>query len=162
MSRTTIALSKFVGSVSLGLLTGLSYSLSTITLPTLLCLPSATTAHKAFLHLKITSKYHLRLLSAISASSLLIAYILSPSRARHPYLLWTALTVALSGGVDFALRPEEDMLKNGKRREVEDEDVNEEQVRQGMERWKIVQSARAGISGFGFGMSIVGIWGDGF
>ncbi|KAI9719662.1 MAG: hypothetical protein M1812_003433 [Candelaria pacifica] len=155
MSRTTIAVSKFVGS-------GVSYTLSTVALPSLLCLPSATTAHKAFLHLKSASKSHLRLLSTISTCSLLLAYTISPSRARHPYLLWTALTVALSGGVDFALRPEEDMLKKGKRGEVlEEEDVNGEQVRQGMERWKVVQAARAGISGLGFAMSVVGIWGDG-
>ena len=47
--------------------------------------------------------------------------------------------------------------------EEEDEDetgVNGEVVRRGVERAQVVESVRAGIWGFGFLMSIVGIWGD--
>jgi len=68
------------------------------------------------------------------------------------------LTVALSGGVDFVLRHDEDKL----RQTGEEGSVNGEMVRQGMERFQFAQMVRTGIAGAGFLMSIVGIWGDGF
>ena len=66
--------------------------------------------------------------------------------------------MALSGGVDFALRHDEDEL----RQKGEEGSINGEMVRQSMERFQLAQMVRAGISGAGFLMSIVGIWGDGF
>jgi len=96
---------KFVGSISLGLLTGLSYTLSTLTLPALLTLPSANSASRAFTNLTTLSLTHLRVLASLSSSSFLFAYILSPRGSKHPYLLWTTLFVASSGLTDFILRP---------------------------------------------------------
>jgi len=105
MASRTVSTLKFVGSISLGLLTGLSYTLSTLTLPTLLTLPSASSASKAFTNLTMLSLTHLRTLAGVSGSSFFLAYILSPRSQKHPYLLWTTLFVATSGFADFLVRP---------------------------------------------------------
>jgi autophagy-related protein 33 len=82
---------------------GLSYSLSSLTLPTLLELPSATSASKAFANLTSSSVVQLRTLASVSASSFFLAYILSPRSQKHPYLLWTTLFVAGSAFTDSIL-----------------------------------------------------------
>ncbi|TVY73461.1 hypothetical protein LSUE1_G005442 [Lachnellula suecica] len=109
MTSRTVSTLKFVGSISLGLLTcdhqGLSYTLSTLTVPTLLTLPSATSASRAFTNLSSLSLIHLRALAGISSSSFFLAYLLSPRSQKHPYLLWTTLFVGASGLTDFILRP---------------------------------------------------------
>lgn len=105
MAPRTVSTLKFVGTISLGLFTGLSYSLSTLTLPTLLTLPTASSASRAFSNLTSVSLTHLRSLAGVSSSSFLLAYILSPRGQRHPYLLWTTLFVASSGLADVFLRP---------------------------------------------------------
>ncbi|KAI9808971.1 MAG: hypothetical protein M1826_003949 [Phylliscum demangeonii] len=164
MARTTLAVAKFVGSISLGLLTGISYTLSTITIPSLLTLPAATTAHQTFVRLQTVALAHLRALSVLSTSSFLVAYCLSPRRGRHPYLLWTALTVALSAGTDLYLGKEaRKMVRDGDRRRAGDESpANGEEVKNGMEQFQIAQAVRASVAGLGFLMSVVGIWGDAF
>ncbi|KAK0641497.1 hypothetical protein B0T16DRAFT_419934 [Cercophora newfieldiana] len=93
MAVRGVSLLKFVGTVSLGLLTGLSYTLSTLTIPALLTLPSADTAARAFDALTTTAKRHLRTLSVVSGSSFALAFFLSPRYFRHPYLLYTSLLV---------------------------------------------------------------------
>ncbi len=72
---------------------GLSYTLSTHTIPALLTLPSADTAARAFQALTTTAKRHLGTLSALSSSAFVLAFFLSPRAYRHPYLLYTALLV---------------------------------------------------------------------
>ncbi|RDL36608.1 Uncharacterized protein BP5553_05960 [Venustampulla echinocandica] len=103
MASRGVSTLKFVGSLSLGLLTGLSYTLSTLTLPTLLTLPSASTASRAFTNLTSVSLTHVRALAGISSSSFLLAYLLSPRSQRHPYLLWTTLFVASAGLSDLVI-----------------------------------------------------------
>ncbi|KAI4114466.1 MAG: hypothetical protein LQ338_008002 [Usnochroma carphineum] len=182
MSRTVTA-SKFVGTISLGLLTGLSYTLSTTTVPPLLALPSATPAHSTFRHLRSLTSRHQALLSTLSASSLVMAYLLSSPRGRHPYLLWTSLVVGLGWGGEayakvkgkFSSRKNKnaDDSRRGKRavREgswTEDEEwiadegnVNGEVVREGMEGWRVKQAVKAAVWGVGWAMAVVGLWGDG-
>lgn len=46
--------------------------------------------------------------------------------------------------------------------ESEDEDVNSEEIREGMDRWGFAMGVRAGVSALGFAMGVVGIWGDGY
>lgn len=75
---------------------GLSYTLSTLTVPTLLTLPSASTAAKAFRSLTTTATTHLRTLAGISSTAFFLAFALSPRSARHPYLLYTSVLVAIS------------------------------------------------------------------
>lgn len=170
MPRTTVSICKFVGSISLGLLTGVSYTISTITIPSLLTLPSATTAQQAFVRLQSLSLKHLRTLATVSASSFLLAYALSPSRGRHLYLLWTSLAVALSGGVDLWLGAGQarDLVRDRRRVGATADDTpdlspaNGEEVKNGMEQFRVAQGVRAGIAGVGFLMSVVGIWGDAF
>ncbi|KAL8632549.1 hypothetical protein Q9189_001701 [Teloschistes chrysophthalmus] len=182
MSRT-VAISKFVGTISLGLLTGLSYTLSTTTVPPLLALPSATPAHSTFRHLRALTTRHQILLSTLSASSLIMAFLLAPTRVRQPYLLWASLAIGLgwSGeayakvrGKSTATEKGVEDRKKGNRavREgswTEDEewmateegDVNGEVVREGMEGWRVKQAWKAGVWGLGWGMAVVGVWGDG-
>lgn len=42
------------------------------------------------------------------------------------------------------------------------EEVNGEVVREEMEAWRWGQAVRSAVWGLGWGMSVVGIWGDGF
>lgn len=72
---------------------GVSYTLSTLTVPTLLTLPSASTAAKAFRSLDSTAKTQLRVLSSVSGSAFLLAFLLSSRPYRHPYLLYTSVLV---------------------------------------------------------------------
>jgi autophagy-related protein 33 len=85
------------------MLQGLSYSLSSLTLPTLLDLPSATSASRAFASLTSSSVVQLRVLAGLSASSFFLAYVLSPRSQKHPYLLWTTLFVTGSAFTDSIL-----------------------------------------------------------
>ncbi|KUI68404.1 Autophagy-related protein 33 [Cytospora mali] len=96
MASRGVSVLKFVGTVSLGLLTGLSYTLSTLTVPTLLTLPSASTAAKAFRSLTTTARTHLRTLAGVSGTAFFLAFALSPRPVRHPYLLYTSTLIALS------------------------------------------------------------------
>jgi autophagy-related protein 33 len=45
--------------------------------------------------------------------------------------------------------------------EGEEEDINGEEVRGAMERFRFSQAVRFALAGVGFTMSVVGIWGDG-
>ncbi|CAK7266663.1 hypothetical protein SEPCBS119000_002144 [Sporothrix epigloea] len=93
MSIRGVAVLKFVGTVSLGLLTGLSFTLSTVTVPTLLTLPSAQSASSAFRSLNDAAAAQLRTLSGVASSAFMLAYLLSPRFVRHPYLLHTSLLI---------------------------------------------------------------------
>ncbi|KAL9002406.1 MAG: hypothetical protein Q9188_004654 [Gyalolechia gomerana] len=185
MSRTVTA-SKFVGTVSLGLLTGLSYTLSTTIVPPLLALPTATPAHSTFRHLRALTSRHQVLFSTLSASSLVMAYLLSPSRLRHPYMLWASLAVGLGwGGEAYATvkrrvsrnrTGSEDAITAGQKAKravregswtedeewiSEDGNVNGEVVREGMDGWRAKQGIKAGVWGLGWAVAVVGLWGDG-
>lgn len=74
----------------------MSYTLSTLTVPTLLTLPSASTAAKAFRTLTTTAKTHLLALAGVSSASFFLAFLLSPRLVRHPYLLYTSVLVLSS------------------------------------------------------------------
>ncbi|KAI1382123.1 hypothetical protein F4677DRAFT_400957 [Hypoxylon crocopeplum] len=91
MASRKVSVLKFVGTVSLGLLTGTSYTLSTLTIPSLLELPSASAAAKTFRSLASTATTHLTALTSLSGSAFLLAFALSPRGFRHPYLLYTSL-----------------------------------------------------------------------
>lgn len=87
---------KFVGTVSLGVLTGVSYSLSSLTIPALLTLPSASTAARALDALSSAATRHLRTLASVSSTAFALAYLFSPRPLRHPYLLYTSALVLTS------------------------------------------------------------------
>ncbi|PGH07247.1 hypothetical protein AJ80_08033 [Polytolypa hystricis UAMH7299] len=93
-----ITVAKFVGTISLGLLTGLSYSVSTIAIPALLALPSASSAARTLKDIQSRTRKHVIALSQITAISLLTAFTLSSPRRRHPYLIWTGLMSLIGGG----------------------------------------------------------------
>jgi len=148
---------KFCGTISLGLLTGVSYTLSTQSLPSLLTLPSAKPAAFTLSQTTRLATLHVRALSFVSASSLFLAFYLSPPRIRHPYLLWTGLVATASGGLNLL------MDKKAKQSVAIDEvgDVNGEQVEKRTRDQQLVEFVRTAVAGVGFAMGVVGIWGDG-
>ncbi|TQV97174.1 hypothetical protein V2A60_000194 [Cordyceps javanica] len=99
MAFKAVPLFKFVGTVSLGLLTGVSYSVSRLALPALLELPSAAAAADTVTHLVASLRTPLIALSSLAAAPLALAYALAPRHARHPYLVYASLLAALSGVV---------------------------------------------------------------
>jgi len=153
----TVTACKFVGTISLGLLTGVSYTLSTQSLPSLLTLPSAKPAAYTLAQTTRLATLHIRTLSTLASVSLLAAFALSPARVRHPYLLWTGLVAAASGGLNLAM---EQRLKQGVVEEDVD-DVNGEEVERRAREQQWVEFVRCGVSGLGFAMGVLGLWGDG-
>ncbi|OAA37283.1 hypothetical protein BBO_07665 [Beauveria brongniartii RCEF 3172] len=96
MASKAIPLFKFVGTVSLGLLTGVSYAVSRLALPALLELPSASSARASLAHLAASLQTSLVALSSLAAAPLALAYAVAPPRARHPYLVYASLLAVLS------------------------------------------------------------------
>ncbi|OAA73257.1 hypothetical protein ISF_00158 [Cordyceps fumosorosea ARSEF 2679] len=188
MAFTTIPLLKFVGTVSLGLLTGVSYTVSRLALPALLDLPSAAAAGDALSRLSASLRAPLLALPALAAAPLALAYALAPRPARHPYLLYAALLAALSGAAPRLLlsgaapaAPRPVVVKPSARARMEasyevlgdvhsepasEEDADEQQVNGEEVRGRLQGSAKAhavqaGLAGLAFAMSVVGLWGDG-
>ncbi|KAF2803627.1 uncharacterized protein BDZ99DRAFT_427077 [Mytilinidion resinicola] len=169
MPSPTVALCKFVGTISLGLLTGVSASLTSLTLPSLFNLPSAVNARDALTYLSTRTRTVTTYLRNTALISLFAAYALSPRSSRHPYLFYTSLLALASGsGVDFALAAQ-DKRAGGSRSHASiadlnvetPEDLNGEQVRQAVEGMRYTEGMRAAVSGLAFAMGVVGIWGDG-
>ncbi|KAG5924327.1 hypothetical protein E4U61_000883 [Claviceps capensis] len=184
-----ISVLKFVGTVSLGLLTGVSYTVSSLTLPSLLDLPSSTSASQAIASLAERLDTPLLTLTSLSSVPLLLSFILSPRRVRHPYLLFTSALAVLSILVPRLLpqprlRPVSAAAQKTQKpssprvgmeasyevleevpsqaiSEGDCEEVNGEDVRAQVEALSRGHLARAGLAAFGFCMAVVGLWGDG-
>ncbi|KAF1925740.1 uncharacterized protein M421DRAFT_423575 [Didymella exigua CBS 183.55] len=164
MAAPTISVCKFVGTVSLGLLTGVSATLSTITLPSLLALPTAVDARTTSAYVAYKSQNITSYLRHITTFSLFSAYLLSPRRFRHPYLLYTSIFAFASGpAVDYfvSFRSDTDERRAALDLEAQGDDVNGEQVRQAVERRRLTESTKAVLTGAAFAMQVIGIWGDG-
>ena len=154
---------------------GVSYNLSSITLPSLALLPSAARAARTLATIQERSTRHILTLASVSSLSLVTAYTLASPRGKHPYLLWTALMGFLGGqGVEYwynGLSRFPSWRKLGDARgdrngeggyvEVEQGEVNGEKVEMEMSRERRVQRVRSLVAGLGFMMGVVGIWGDG-
>lgn len=161
-----------------------------IAVPALLTLPSSATASSAFTVVNTRAAQTIRILTGISATCFLSAYVLSPRGFRHPYLLWSTLIVAAGGAADLLLAPargtaslapkERARKDKGKAKldasyemlgdsnsdagvsdEGAEEDVNGEDVRAQMVSFKSLQDVRFYLSGAGFVVSLIGLWGDG-
>ncbi|KID90110.1 hypothetical protein MGU_02815 [Metarhizium guizhouense ARSEF 977] len=177
---------KFVGTFSLGLLTGVSYTVSNITLPALLRLPSSASASQAIASLTTSLQTPLLTLTSLASAPLFLAFILSPRRARHPYLLYTSVLAVVSTVVPRLLpqpapRPaqRQQPRKSSPRARMEAsyevlgdvhsepaseediEDINGEEVRVEVERLSRGYFARTGLAALAFAMAVVGLWGDG-
>ncbi|KAJ5094716.1 hypothetical protein N7456_010577 [Penicillium angulare] len=178
-----ITVTKFVGTVSLGLLTGLSYSTASITIPALKLLPTASTASRCLNEVKRLNRKHALRLSSLTNTCLLFAYTISSPRRRHPYMVWMYVASTLSSyGLDlffnrhlgfknWALITIQDTTglslggqsQNKKDEDlvvIEDENVNGESVQREMDRERRLQRARTWVAGIAFSMGIVGLWGD--
>ncbi|KAJ5908326.1 hypothetical protein N7495_001008 [Penicillium taxi] len=180
-----LTVSKFVGTFSLGLLTGLSYSTSTITIPSLKLLPTSITASRSLNEAKRLSRKHALRLSSLTNGCILFAYTLSPSRRKHPFLIWMCVVSTVSSfgldlffnrhlgfktwvitaihdttGLNLSRRPskkDEDIVMV---ESEEDVNVNGESVQLEMNREHRLQSVRAWLAGIALSMGIVGLWGD--
>jgi autophagy-related protein 33 len=151
-------------SIILMLYQGISATVSTIALPSLLALPTAVNARTTFSYLSTKSQYYTAYLRHITTFTLFSAYLLSPRRFRHPYLLYTSILSFVSGpGIDFIVswRQGTDDRTTALALEAQGDDVNGEQVREAVERKKFNESVKATFAGLAFAMSVVGIWGDG-
>ncbi|KJZ78329.1 hypothetical protein HIM_02367 [Hirsutella minnesotensis 3608] len=181
-----VSLLKFVGTVSLGLLTGVSYTVSSLTLPSLLQLPSSVSASQAVLALRNSTRLPINALTALASAPLLLAFVLSPRSARHPYLVYTSLLAILSTAAPrlipqpaprpVAPKPTKKTSSRGRMEasyevlgdvhsepasEEEIDDINGEEVRVEVESMARGYIARTGLAALGFAMAVVGIWGDG-
>ncbi|KAF2219056.1 hypothetical protein BDZ85DRAFT_244039 [Elsinoe ampelina] len=148
----SLAIPKFIGTVSLGLLTGISYTL-TLTYPTLLLLPSATHASRTFSTLSRLAQLHLVTLGTLSLLAFQTAFFASPRRSRHPYLLWTSLLAF--GSVA------QDVYQLGKSVDVSELGVNGEMVEKRVRKAQGREVRRAVVGGVAFALGVIGLWGDG-
>ncbi|KAM4059063.1 hypothetical protein HRG_008067 [Hirsutella rhossiliensis] len=181
-----VGLLKFVGTVSLGLLTGVSYTVSTLTLPSLLQLSSSVSASQAVTSLRNSLKTPIYALTALASAPLFLSFVLSPRSARHPYLVYTSLLAVLSTaaprllpspGPRAATKPAAKKASARGRMEAsyevlgdvhseaaseeEIDDMNGEEVRVEVESLARGYVVRTGLAALGFAMAVVGIWGDG-
>ncbi|KAL1889394.1 hypothetical protein Cpir12675_005794 [Ceratocystis pirilliformis] len=183
-----VAIIKFVGTVSLGLLTGMSYSLTTLAIPSILSLPSATAAAHALSRLSDLAASPLHLFSRLSCGAFLLAFLSAPRAARHPYLLYTSLfagaaglanviTPMLAGQTTVPTAAAASLRKNNVRAlEASYEDIGssgvtetdtsvaedeEKQVRAMAENFAKTRFVETGFSSIAFVMAVMGIWGDG-
>ena len=143
---------------------GVSATLSTIALPALLALPTAVNARTSLTYLSHRSQNLSSYLRHITTFTLFSAYLLSPRRLRHPYLLYTSIFAFVSGpGVDFVLswREGTDEKRQVLDLEAQGDEVNGELVRQAVERKQVAERVKTGLAGLAFAMQVVGIWGDG-
>lgn len=199
-----ITVTKFVGTVSLGLLTvclyqhlsisnqllklitiqGLSYSASTVTVPSLKFLPTSANASRSLNEVKRLNRKHCLRLTNLANGCLVFAYSISPKHRKHPYLIWMCLTsVVGSYGVDYWFHRQDGFKtwvqtvfhdvsclclggKSSAKKEEDlvvveaEEDVNGESVKKEMELERRMQRVRAWFSGIALAMGIVGLWGD--
>jgi autophagy-related protein 33 len=143
---------------------GTSASLATLALPSFLSLPTATTARTSLSYLSSRTRTFAAYLRQMTTFALFSAYLISPKRFRHPYLLYTSIFTFLSGpGVDYAVnfRQGANERRTVLDLEAQGDDVNGEEVRQAVERMKFTETIRTAVSSIAFAMSVVGIWGDG-
>ncbi|CAA9963216.1 hypothetical protein PTMSG1_06584 [Pyrenophora teres f. maculata] len=163
MAAQTVSICKFVGTISLGIATGVSATLSTLALPALLALPTAPHARTSLTYLSTKSTNLSSYLRHVTTFTLFSAYLLSPRRFRHPYLLYTSIFAFVSGpGVDYAVSftegSDERMVME---LEAQGDEVNGEQVRQAVERKQRTEWVKTALAGAAFAMQVVGMWGDG-
>ncbi|KAF4337052.1 Autophagy-related 33 [Fusarium beomiforme] len=182
---TSVSLLKFVGTVSLGLLTGVSYSITSLALPVLLRLPSASSASHGLASLSAALKTPILALTSLASAPFVISFVLAPRSSRHPYLLYTALLATLSSVAPLLIsKPAPRYIASSAPRqsprakmeasyevlgdahsepasEEDIDDANGEGVRAEVEVLAHSYIARTALSALGFAMAVVGIWGDG-
>ena len=140
---------------------GVSYTLSTQSLPSLLTLPSAQPAAYTLAQTTRLAALHTATLSGLSLSALGLAFALSPPRIRHPYLLWTALVAGCAGAVTLRADAPVLLAKQQSQNQQSGVEINGEQVERAARERQVWEFVRTGVSAVGFAMAVVGIWGDG-
>lgn len=161
----------------------MSYSTSSITIPSLKLLPSSSTASRCFNEVKrLNRKYALRLSSLVN-TCFLFSFSISPPWRKHPYLVWICVVSTLStfgldlwsnrhlGLKNWALTAIQDstglcLSKSSAKRDEDivvvesEEDTNGEVVQREMDSERRMQRARSWLSVLALSMGVVGLWGD--
>lgn len=101
---------------------------------------------------------HLRTLAAVSTLAFPLAFVLSPARFRHPYLLWTGTAALLGTAADFLLPS---VVQQARVLEDEDAEANGEMVEGAVRALQTGGAVKAAVGLVGFAMGLVGLWGDG-
>lgn len=168
---------------------GVSYTVSAITLPTLVNLPSSSSAAHALTSLQSALRLPVLALSSLAAAPLFLSFVLSPRYARHPYLFYTSLLAVLSAvAPSYLPKPATSTSKPSSARkatssrarmeasyevlgdshsegdlpsESELEDINGEEVRANIDGAARAYLARTGLAAAAFVLSVIGLWGDG-
>ncbi|KAL3480448.1 hypothetical protein BJX99DRAFT_220258 [Aspergillus californicus] len=178
-----ITVTKFIGTISLGLLTGLSYSTSTIFVPSLSLLSTSTNASKSLKEAQRLHRKHSLRLANTANVCLLFAYSISPRHRKHPYLVWTSIMATVASyGVDYWFHRQDgfmawirsvtqdlgclSMFTKFQKKEDDivvveaEENVNGESVQRELENERRLQGVRTMFSGMALSMGIIGLWGD--
>ncbi|KAF7586909.1 hypothetical protein BBP40_008039, partial [Aspergillus hancockii] len=161
---------------------GLSYSTSTITIPSLAHLPTSSTASHTLHEITRLNRKHGLRLTNIANTCFLFAFFVSPPHRKHPYLVWICASSVLgtyvadywfhrSNGfkawiLSFAY--DAGYTSSGGAQKKDDDivvvetegDVNGESVRREMETERRFQCVRTLFSGLAMAIGIVGLWGD--
>ncbi|RPA71727.1 hypothetical protein BJ508DRAFT_315362 [Ascobolus immersus RN42] len=144
---------KLGGIFTLGLLAGTEI-LSVASIRSILSLPSSKSAQSPLTSLHTSLTTLTRPLSIFTSAALITAYILAPPRGKHPYLLLCSAFPIFGLGIDA-------LLVKKVKPVLQAEEVNGEVVRESVVKYGWGQAVNATLSVVGFGMSVVGIWGDG-
>lgn len=101
MVSHTLILTKVVGTVSLGALAGSVLSTTQIALPLLLLPKKPEDLNAALTKLREQSYRLFSPLAITSFSSLAISYIVASSASKHPYLIYSALSVPIVAAISY-------------------------------------------------------------
>lgn len=165
---------------------GVSYTVSNVALPTILRLPSSSSASAGLSGIASSLKVPVLTLTALASTPFLLCYAFSSRSGRHPYLLYTSLFAVLSSVAPSLVpqpTPRPVATKTAKASssrsrmeasyevlgdaqsdaasEEDIDDVNAEEVRVKIEGLARGYVARTSLAALGFAMAVVGIWGDG-
>lgn len=147
--------------------------MSSLALPTLLTLPSATDARKTYKHLIANALTLTRALSTVPIASFALAYLVANKRGRHPYLLWSALLAAGALGIDYvspakggadgslSVPAQNPAGQSNIDQSFSESNINGEMVESAVKARIALEVKRCAFAGVAFVMSVVGIWGDG-
>jgi autophagy-related protein 33 len=130
-----------------------------VSIPTILGLSTPAAASAVLSSTLVDAKRFLLPLEWLASGSFLLAFVLSSSRTRHPYLLYASL-----GGLGMipytmlVMAPlTRQILYLGKVSDVNGEDVNG-----ALKKWQYKNFGRVAISGIAFILAVIGGYGDTF
>lgn len=101
MVSHTLILTKVIGTVTLGALAGSIVSTTQIAIPLLLVPKTTEDLKSALTTLRLRSLSLISPLAITSFSALTISYLFAPAAGRHPYLVYSALSVPVVAAISY-------------------------------------------------------------